>query len=93
VSGPQWLADHVLQGRCAGRGRYHGKTTTSSMLAWVLEHAGMSPGFDRCAAEPRCRPAWAIRRSSWSRPTNTTAFFDKRSKFVHYRPHRDPQQP
>lgn len=46
VSGPQWLADHVLQGRwvlaVAGT---HGKTTTSSMLAWVLEHAGMSPGF------------------------------------------------
>ncbi len=46
VSGPQWLADHVLQGRwvlaVAGT---HGKTTTTSMLAWVLEHAGMSPGF------------------------------------------------
>ena len=46
VSGPQWLADHVLQGRwvLAAAGT-HGKTTTSSMLAWVLEHAGMSPGF------------------------------------------------
>ncbi|MGV8409858.1 Mur ligase family protein, partial [Pseudomonas aeruginosa] len=46
VSGPQWLAEHVLHGRwvlaVAGT---HGKTTTTSMLAWVLEHAGMSPGF------------------------------------------------
>ncbi len=46
VSGPQWLADHVLQGRWVlAAGGTHSKTTTGSMLAWVLEHAGMSPGF------------------------------------------------
>lgn len=76
VSGPQWLADHVLQGRwvlaVAGT---HGKTTTTSMLAWVLEHAGMSPGFliGGCRRTSGFRRAWAVRRSSWSRPTSTTA--------------------
>ena len=91
VSGPQWLADHVLHGRwvlaVAGT---HGKTTTSSMLAWVLEHAGMSPGLpDRrraaellgVSARLGGTPFFVIEADEYD-----SAFFDKRSKFVHYRP-------
>ena len=90
VSGPQWLADHVLQGRwvlaVAGT---HGKTTTSSMLAWVLEHAGMNPGFliggvpQNFAVSARVgeTPFFVVEADEYD-----SAFFDKRSKFVHYRP-------
>ena len=122
TSGPQWLAEHVLQGRhvlaVAGT---HGKTTTTSMLAWVLEANGLQPGFlvggvpmnfgvsarlgkaataggGRFAAgppqgetapsggsDPRSGGAWGpafvIEADEYD-----TAFFDKRSKFVHYRP-------
>ncbi|WP_010487203.1 UDP-N-acetylmuramate:L-alanyl-gamma-D-glutamyl-meso-diaminopimelate ligase [Pseudomonas sp. S9] len=90
VSGPQWLADHVLQGRwvlaVAGT---HGKTTSSSMLAWVLEHAGMSPGFliggvpqnFGVSARLGATPFFVIEADEYD-----SAFFDKRSKFVHYRP-------
>ncbi|TBU89784.1 UDP-N-acetylmuramate:L-alanyl-gamma-D-glutamyl-meso-diaminopimelate ligase [Stutzerimonas kirkiae] len=90
VSGPQWLADHVLQGRwvlaVAGT---HGKTSSSSMLAWVLEHAGMSPGF-LIGGVPRNfgisarlgdTPFFVVEADEYD-----SAFFDKRSKFVHYRP-------
>lgn len=99
TSGPQWLAEHVLQGRhvmaVAGT---HGKTTTTSMLAWILEACGRQPGFlvggvpmnfgvsarlghsqgtdDRAARTP-----FVIEADEYD-----TAFFDKRSKFVHYRP-------
>jgi UDP-N-acetylmuramate: L-alanyl-gamma-D-glutamyl-meso-diaminopimelate ligase len=127
TSGPQWLAEHVLQGRhvlaVAGT---HGKTTTTAMLAWILEQAGMQPGFliggvpmnfgvsarlggsdpravgnvgapDRSAGPPQARsapsggsdprsggawgPCFVIEADEYD-----TAFFDKRSKFVHYRP-------
>jgi UDP-N-acetylmuramate:L-alanyl-gamma-D-glutamyl-meso-diaminopimelate ligase len=96
TSGPQWLAEHVLQGRhvlaVAGT---HGKTTTTSMLAWVLEAAGLSPGFlvggvpldfgisARLGAQAagQERPLFVIEADEYD-----TAFFDKRSKFVHYRP-------
>ncbi|WP_285424302.1 UDP-N-acetylmuramate:L-alanyl-gamma-D-glutamyl-meso-diaminopimelate ligase [Pseudomonas sp. efr-133-TYG-103a] len=90
VSGPQWLADHVLRGRwvlaVAGT---HGKTTTSSMLAWVLEHAGMSPGFliggvpQNFAVSARLgdTPFFVVEADEYD-----SAFFDKRSKFVHYGP-------
>ncbi len=119
TSGPQWLAEHVLQGRhvlaVAGT---HGKTTTTAMLAWILECAGLRPGFlvggvplnfgvsarlgNGCAAkgfaqgkeEPakragdteqspltHSRPLFVIEADEYD-----TAFFDKRSKFVHYRP-------
>ena len=93
VSGPQWLADHVLNGRwvlaVAGT---HGKTTTASMLAWVLEDAGLSPGFliggvpmnfgvsARLHGE-RTSPFFVIEADEYD-----TAFCDKRSKFIHYRP-------
>ena len=95
VSGPQWLADHVLAGRwvlaVAGT---HGKTTTASMLAWIPEDAGMSPGFliggvpmnfgvsARLAGElDPTSPFFVIEADEYD-----TAFCDKRSKFVHYRP-------
>ncbi|UJW79711.1 UDP-N-acetylmuramate:L-alanyl-gamma-D-glutamyl-meso-diaminopimelate ligase [Hydrogenophaga sp. SL48] len=118
TSGPQWLAEHVLQGRhvlaVAGT---HGKTTTTAMLAWVLEANGLQPGFlvggvpmnfgvsaslgggaagrsaqvkeepaqragdTEQSAPPSCRPLFVIEADEYD-----TAFFDKRSKFVHYRP-------
>jgi UDP-N-acetylmuramate: L-alanyl-gamma-D-glutamyl-meso-diaminopimelate ligase len=122
TSGPQWLSEHVLQGRhvmaVAGT---HGKTTTTSMLAWILEYAGLQPGFlvggvplnfgvsarlggpasvelgapsapcpppalrapplPAQSAYPAQRPLFVIEADEYD-----TAFFDKRSKFVHYRP-------
>lgn len=90
VSGPQWLAQHVLQGRwvLAVSGT-HGKTTTSSLLAWILEHAGMAPGFliggvpGNFGETARLgqTPFFVIEADEYD-----TAFFDKRSKFVHYLP-------
>ena len=90
TSGPQWLADHLLPGRhvlaVAGT---HGKTTTTSMLAWILEACGREPGFlvggvplnfGVSARLGRGRP-FVIEADEYD-----TAFFDKRSKFVHYRP-------
>ncbi len=99
ISGPQWLAENVLYSRwvlaVAGT---HGKTTTASMLAWVLEDAGLAPGFliggvpqnfsvsARLPQTPRQdphsqSPFFVIEADEYD-----TAFFDKRSKFVHYRP-------
>ncbi|MFZ4537345.1 UDP-N-acetylmuramate:L-alanyl-gamma-D-glutamyl-meso-diaminopimelate ligase [Propionivibrio sp.] len=94
ISGPQWLADNVLQGRwvlaVAGT---HGKTTTSAMLAWILEDAGLSPGFliggvpmnfgvsARLSGETSDSPFFVIEADEYD-----TAFCDKRSKFIHYRP-------
>ncbi|OQW38565.1 MAG: UDP-N-acetylmuramate:L-alanyl-gamma-D-glutamyl-meso-diaminopimelate ligase [Proteobacteria bacterium SG_bin4] len=105
VSGPQWLSDNILRKRwvlaVAGT---HGKTTTSSMLAWILHYAGLNPGFliggipenfgisarignlsppssrtELCATE--VSPFFVIEADEYD-----TAFFDKRSKFVHYHP-------
>ncbi|PPE68132.1 UDP-N-acetylmuramate:L-alanyl-gamma-D-glutamyl-meso-diaminopimelate ligase [Caldimonas caldifontis] len=90
TSGPQWLAEHVLHGRhvlaVAGT---HGKTTTTSMLTWILEAAGHQPGFlvggvpqnFGVSARLGSGPAFVIEADEYD-----TAFFDKRSKFVHYRP-------
>ena len=118
TSGPQWLSEHVLQGRhvlaVAGT---HGKTTTTSMLAWVLEAAGLQPGFlvggvpENFGVSARLggvsAPSAAGPSQGASAPSGgsdvpagpsvgapfvieadeyDTAFFDKRSKFVHYRP-------
>ncbi len=89
TSGPQWLAEHVLAGRhvlaVAGT---HGKTTTTAMLAWILEHAGRRPGFlvggvpsdFECSARPAGSELFVVEADEYD-----TAFFDKRSKFVHYR--------
>ncbi|WP_269531173.1 UDP-N-acetylmuramate:L-alanyl-gamma-D-glutamyl-meso-diaminopimelate ligase [Chitinimonas sp. BJYL2] len=103
VSGPQWLAEHVLRDpqhpkwvlAVAGT---HGKTTTTAMLAWILDYAGLAPGFlvggvpanfgisARMPGEPRQEaggrsPFFVIEADEYD-----TAFFDKRSKFVHYQP-------
>jgi UDP-N-acetylmuramate: L-alanyl-gamma-D-glutamyl-meso-diaminopimelate ligase len=90
TSGPQWLAEHVLPGRhvlaVAGT---HGKTTTTSMLAWILEAAGLQPGFlvggvpmnFGVSARLGAGSPFVIEADEYD-----TAFFDKRSKFVHYRP-------
>jgi len=96
TSGPQWLSEHVLQGRhvlaVAGT---HGKTSTTSMLTWILEAAGLEPGFlvggvplnfgvsARLGkvAKGHARNYFVIEADEYD-----TAFFDKRSKFVHYRP-------
>lgn len=90
ISGPQWLADTLLRDKwvlaVAGT---HGKTTTTSMLAWILEYAGLNPGFliggvpQNFAVSARLTesPFFAIEADEYD-----TAFFDKRSKFVHYHP-------
>jgi len=90
TSGPQWLHEHVLRDRwvlaVAGT---HGKTTTSSMLAWILEYAGMSPGYliggvpENFGLSARFgdTPFFVVEADEYD-----TAFFDKRSKFVHYHP-------
>src|SRR5216110_3909966 len=90
VSGPQWLAEQVLGSRhvlaVAGT---HGKTTVSAMLAWILECAGRAPGFliggvpldFPVSARHTGSPFFVIEADEYD-----TAFFDKRSKFVHYRP-------
>lgn len=90
ISGPQWLAENVLHDRwvlaVAGT---HGKTTTSSMLAWILEYAGMKPGFliggvpenFGCSARAGESPFFVVEADEYD-----TAYFDKRSKFVHYHP-------
>ncbi|MDT7834403.1 UDP-N-acetylmuramate:L-alanyl-gamma-D-glutamyl-meso-diaminopimelate ligase [Aquabacterium sp. OR-4] len=94
ISGPQWLAENVL--RQPGRPRHvlavagtHGKTTTTSMLAWILEQAGLQPGFlvggvplnFGVSARLGAGETFVIEADEYD-----TAFFDKRSKFVHYRP-------
>ena len=93
TSGPQWLADHILPGRhVLGVAGTHGKTTTSAMLAWVLEEAGLQPGFlvggvpmnfglSARLGNAAPRAPFVIEADEYD-----TAFFDKRSKFVHYRP-------
>jgi UDP-N-acetylmuramate: L-alanyl-gamma-D-glutamyl-meso-diaminopimelate ligase len=89
-SGPEWLAREVLRKRwviaVAGT---HGKTTTASMIAWILEYAGLEPGFliggvpanFPVSARLGSSPFFVIEADEYD-----TAFFDKRSKFVHYRP-------
>ena len=100
TSGPQWLSDHLLHTAELSRhvlavAGTHGKTTTTSMLAWILEHAGLQPGFlvggvplnfgvSARLGQPTSRterPLFVIEADEYD-----TAFFDKRSKFVHYRP-------
>jgi UDP-N-acetylmuramate: L-alanyl-gamma-D-glutamyl-meso-diaminopimelate ligase len=90
ASGPEWLAREVLKDRwviaVAGT---HGKTTTSSLVAWILEYAGLAPGFliggvpanFDTSARLGAAPFFVIEADEYD-----TAFFDKRAKFVHYRP-------
>ncbi len=90
TSGPQWLLENVLKDRWViAISGTHGKTTTSSMVAWILEYAHMKPGFliggvpqnFDCSARLGDAPFFVIEADEYD-----TAFFDKRSKFVHYRP-------
>jgi UDP-N-acetylmuramate: L-alanyl-gamma-D-glutamyl-meso-diaminopimelate ligase len=90
TSGPQWLAENVLHGKWVlGVAGTHGKTTTASMLAWILEDAKLDPGFliggipqnFGISARLTDSPFFVIEADEYD-----TAFFDKRSKFVHYRP-------
>lgn len=90
TSGPQWLGDYVLRGRwVAAVAGTHGKTTTASMLAWILEDANMAPGYliggvpENFSVSARLgdSPFFVIEADEYD-----TAFFDKRSKFVHYHP-------
>ncbi len=90
MSGPQWLAENVLRERhvlaVAGT---HGKTTTSALLAWLLEHAGMAPGFLIGGVPQNFGISARLGSSEYfviEADEYDTAFFDKRSKFVHYRP-------
>lgn len=90
-SGPQWLADHVLRGRhvFAVSGT-HGKTTTASMLAWILADAGLEPGFLIGGVPANFNMSARFGQSDYfvvEADEYDTAFFDKRAKFVHYRPH------
>jgi UDP-N-acetylmuramate: L-alanyl-gamma-D-glutamyl-meso-diaminopimelate ligase len=90
VSGPQWLAENILRDRwviaIAGT---HGKTTTASMAAWILEYAGLTPGFliggipENFGVSARLgdAPFFVVEADEYD-----TAFFDKRPKFIHYRP-------
>jgi UDP-N-acetylmuramate: L-alanyl-gamma-D-glutamyl-meso-diaminopimelate ligase len=90
LSGPEWLSREVLRERwvlaVAGT---HGKTTTAALLAWILEHAGLNPGFliggvpanFGQSARLGGGPLFVIEADEYD-----TAFFDKRAKFVHYRP-------
>lgn len=90
TSGPQFLADHVLQGKhVLGVAGTHGKTTTSTMLAWVLDQAGLNPGFliggvplgFSESARLGAGQYFVVEADEYD-----SAFFDKRSKFVHYHP-------
>jgi len=90
VSGPQWLAEQVLRDKwvlaVAGT---HGKTTTTSMLAWILEYAGLAPGFLIGGVPGNFGISARLGRSRYfvvEADEYDTAFFDKRAKFVHYRP-------
>lgn len=90
TSGPQWFSEHVLQGRwvMAVSGT-HGKTTTASMVAWILEYAGMKPGFLIGGVPQNFSVSARLGDSDFfvvEADEYDTAFFDKRSKFVHYRP-------
>lgn len=90
ISGPQWLAEHVLAGKWViGVAGTHGKTTTTSMVAWILEHAGLEPGFlvggvpknFGISARLGGGKFFVVEADEYD-----SAFFDKRSKFVHYHP-------
>ncbi len=90
ISGPQWLAENILKDRWVlGVAGTHGKTTTTSMLTWILECAGKSPGFliggvpENFGVSARLGqdPYFVIEADEYD-----SAFFDKRSKFIHYKP-------
>ena len=90
ISGPQFLADHVLQGKhVLGVAGTHGKTTTTTMLAWVLDQAGLNPGFLIGGVPLGFSQSARLGGGKYfvvEADEYDSAFFDKRSKFVHYHP-------
>ncbi|RSC22530.1 UDP-N-acetylmuramate:L-alanyl-gamma-D-glutamyl-meso-diaminopimelate ligase [Acinetobacter sp. FDAARGOS_515] len=90
ISGPQFLADHVLQGKhVLGVAGTHGKTTTTTMLAWVLDQAGLNPGFLIGGVPLGFSESARLGGGQYfcvEADEYDSAFFDKRSKFVHYHP-------
>lgn len=90
ISGPQFLADHVLQGKhVLGVAGTHGKTTTTTMLAWVLDQAGLEPGFLIGGVPLGFSESARLGGGKYfcvEADEYDSAFFDKRSKFVHYHP-------
>lgn len=90
VSGPQWLSEHVLRNKWVlGVAGTHGKTTTTSMLSWILECQGLKPGFLIGGIPLNFGISARLGESSFfvvEADEYDSAFFDKRSKFVHYRP-------
>ena len=90
ISGPQFLADHVLQGKhVPGVAGTHGKTTTTTMLAWVLDQAGLNPGFLIGGVPLGFSESARLGGGKYfcvEADEYDSAFFDKRSKFVHYHP-------
>ena len=90
ISGPQWLAQNILHDRwILGVAGTHGKTSTSAMLAWILEYAGLNPGFLVGGVPQNFGISARLTDSSFfviEADEYDTAFFDKRSKFVHYHP-------
>lgn len=91
LSGPQWLSQFVLQHKWVlGVAGTHGKTTTTSMLSWILEHEGFRPGFLIGGIPLNFGVSARLGESDFfviEADEYDSAFFDKRSKFVHYRPH------
>ncbi len=90
TSGPQWLAEHVLsKKRVLAISGTHGKTTTTSMLAFILHHAGLEPGFLIGGISTDFNSSARLGQGEWfviEADEYDTAFFDKRPKFMHYRP-------
>lgn len=90
TSGPEWLAQNVLHGRWVlGVAGTHGKTTTSAMLAWILEYAGMKPGYLIGGVTNNLPASASLGDSIFfvvEADEYDSAFFDKRSKFIHYAP-------
>ncbi len=88
TSGPGWLAEHVLHGRWViGVAGTHGKTTTTSMVSWILEYAGMEPGYLIGGVPKNFSVSARLGSSSFfviEADEYDSAFFDKRSKFIHY---------
>lgn len=90
TSGPQWLAEHILSKyKVIAVAGTHGKTTTTSMLAWILDQAGLNPGFLIGGVSSDFQTSARLGAGEWfviEADEYDSAFFDKRPKFMHYRP-------
>lgn len=90
TSGPQWLAEHILSKyQVIAVAGTHGKTTTTSMIAWILDHAGLNPGFLIGGVATDFQTSARLGSGKWfviEADEYDSAFFDKRPKFMHYRP-------